>query len=177
MRPTHVISAVLVAAALAMSAVAAGSAESALRLAAGLAADRQPEAAGKDAADQGGEEKLTPEQKMQRRFPHPVRVGDLIGLPVLDDDDSTIGYVRQVVRSPIGKISLIVPYSSWLGWARTGWGKRPVAVPIEAVVILARQLDSLEMSRDDFDDAPTWMASQGKPIPPDEKTLIGLGRR
>ena len=31
---------------------------------------------------------------MQRRFPQPVRVGDLIGLPVLDDDSRTLGYVR-----------------------------------------------------------------------------------
>jgi hypothetical protein len=123
------------------------------------------------------EKELTPEQKMQRRFPQPVRVGDLIGLPVLDDDDSTIGYIKQVVRSPEGKIFLIVPYSARFGWARTEFGKRPVAVPIEVVALLARQLDSLDMSRDDFDEAPTWMSSQGQPIPLGEKTLIALGRR
>ncbi|MFZ0846996.1 MAG: PRC-barrel domain-containing protein [Pseudolabrys sp.] len=120
---------------------------------------------------------LTPEQKMKARFPQPVRVGDLVGLPVLDDDDSTIGYVRQVVRSPEGKIYLIVPYSAWFGWVRTEWGKRPVAVPIETVVILARQLDALDMSRDDFDDAPTWQPTKGESIPDNEKTLIALGRR
>ena len=123
------------------------------------------------------EKELTPEKKMQRRFPQPVRVGDLIGLAVLDDDDSTIGYVKQVVRSPEGKTFLIVPYSARFGWARTEFGKRPVAVPIEVVAILARQLDSLDMSRDDFDEAPTWMSSQGQPIPLGEKTLIALGRR
>ena len=37
-------------------------------------------------------------------FPQPIRVGDLIGLPVLDNDSSTLGYVRQVVRTPQGKI-------------------------------------------------------------------------
>lgn len=131
----------------------------------------------KSDADAASEKELTPEQKMQKRFPHPVRVGDLIGLPVLDDDDSTIGYVRQVVRSPEGKISLIVPYSAWLGWARIEWGKRPVAVPIETVVILARQLDAVDMPRSDFDEAPTWTPSEGQVVGPDEKTLIGLGRR
>jgi hypothetical protein len=40
------------------------------------------------------------QERMLRRFPQPVRVGDLIGLRVLDDDDSTIGFVRQVVRTP-----------------------------------------------------------------------------
>jgi hypothetical protein len=131
----------------------------------------------KSDADATAEKELTPEQKMQKRFPHPVRVGDLIGLPVLDDDDSTIGYVRQVVRSPDGKISLIVPYSPWFGWARTEWGKRPVAVAIETVVILARQLDVLDMPRREFDEAPTWDPSQGQIVPAEEKTLIGLGRR
>src|SRR5262249_47935065 len=68
------------------------------------------------------------EARMQMRFPQPVRVGDLIGLPVLDDDDTTLGHVREVVRDPQGKIRLIVSYSRW--W---GLGGRPVAVPIEVV--------------------------------------------
>jgi hypothetical protein len=131
----------------------------------------------KSDADAVAEKELTPEQKMQKRFPHPVRVGDLIGLPVLDDDDSTIGYVRQVVRSPDGKISLIVPYSARFGWVHTEWGKRAVAVPIETVVILARQLDAVDMPRSEFDEAPTWTPSEGQVVGADEKTLIGLGRR
>lgn len=131
----------------------------------------------KPEAEAAAEKELTPEQKMQKRFPHPVRVGDLIGLPVLDDDDSTIGYVRQVVRSPDGKISLIVPYSAWFGWAHTEWGKRAVALPIETVVILARQLDAVDMPRSEFDEAPTWTPSEGQVVGADEKTLIGLGRR
>ena len=118
---------------------------------------------------------------MRRRYPQPVRVGFLIGLPVLDDDDSTIGYIQQVVRTPDGKIQLIVPYGRHFGWVRYGgpfnWGRRPVAVPIEVVAILARQLDALEMARDDFDDAPTWTAAEGHPIAPDETIQIALGRR
>ena len=54
-------------------------------------------------------------ERMQRRFPQPVRVGDLIGLPVLDDDNRTLGHVRQVVRTPQGKIKLIVAYGGFLG--------------------------------------------------------------
>ena len=46
----------------------------------------------------------TPEERMQRRFPQPVKVGDLIGLPVYDDNELTLGHVRQVVRTPAGKI-------------------------------------------------------------------------
>ena len=126
---------------------------------------------------QAEEKVLTPEQKFRKRFPQTTRAGHLIGLPVLDDDDSTIGYVREVVRSPDGKISLIVPYSAWFGWLRVDWGKRPVAVPIETVTLLSRQFDSVDMSRDDYDDAPTWTASQAQPLAPDEKILVALGRR
>src|SRR6185503_11275285 len=81
----------------------------------------------------------TPEQRMNRRYPQPVKVGFLIGLPVLDERDSTYGYVREVVRTPEGKIVLVVPYRAWLGWAPTDWGRKTVAVPLEAVAILAHQ--------------------------------------
>jgi hypothetical protein len=136
---------------------------------------------GQDGGDQNAKKddqpKLTPEEKMSRRYPQPVRIGHLVGLPVLDGDDSTIGFVRQVVRSPEGKIFLIVPYSAWFGWLPVEWGKRPVAVPIETVAILARQIDVLDIGRDEIDAAPTWTSAQGKPISNDEKTLIALGRR
>ena len=124
---------------------------------------------------------LSPEQKMQTRFPQPAKVGHLIGLPVLDGNDSTIGYVQQVARTPENKILLIVPYGKWFGWARYGgplaWGRRPVAVPIEVVVILGRQINAVDMDRDAFEKAPTWVAGQSQSIPPDQTIKIGLGRR
>jgi len=82
------------------------------------------------------------DERMARRFPQPVRIGDLIGLPMLDDSASTLGVVRQVVRTPQGKIALIVSYSRWFGW----FG-HPVAVPLEVVGIEGRQLVSLDMPR------------------------------
>ena len=101
-----------------------------------------------------------------------LRAGDLIGLPVLDFDDLTIGYVRQVVRKADDSIVLIVPYGGFLGL-----NKRPVAVPIETVVILARQLDALDFTRDDFKKAPAWMAAEGREIAASDMISIGLGRR
>lgn len=148
-----------------------------IQLAAGPSNDKGSHDPGAEKDSNDDEKELTPEQKMQKRFPQTVRVGDLIGLAVLDDGDSTIGFVRDVVRSPEGKVHLIVPYRAWFGWAPVSWGKRPVAVPIEVVAILARQINALDMSRDDFDETPTWQSAQGEPIPRDEKTLIGLGRR
>jgi hypothetical protein len=109
---------------------------------------------------------------MARRFPQKVKVGDLIGLPVLDDGDVTLGHVQQVVRSPDGKIRLIVTYSRWFGW----FG-RPVAVPIEAVAILAKQIASLEMQPAEYGKAPTWMAGADRPLADSDIIRIALTRR
>jgi hypothetical protein len=121
-------------------------------------------------------QKLTPEQRMQRRYPQPVKVGFLIGLPVLDERDSTHGYIREVVRTADGKIALVVPYRAWLGWAPTDWGRKPVAVPIETVAILARQVAALDFSPEDFAAAPAYTAS-GTPLPADETIRIAVYRR
>jgi hypothetical protein len=113
----------------------------------------------------------SPEERMQRRMPQPVKVGDLIGLPVLDDNQSTLGYVDRVVRTSAGNINLIVSYSPWFGW----WG-RPVAVPIELVGIFGRNIAALDMSRQDFAEAPTWSGEEAKPIAAGETIRIGLTR-
>jgi hypothetical protein len=112
------------------------------------------------------------DERMNRRFPQPVRVGDLIGLPVLDDNDSTLGFVRQVVRTPQGKIELVVSYSRWFGW----FG-RPVAVPLAAVAILGRQLASLDMPPSEYAAAPTWQDTAGTVLPRDATVRVALGRR
>ena len=110
-------------------------------------------------------------ERMNRRFPQPVRVGDLIGLPVLDDRSSTLGFVRQVVRTAAGKTELIVSYSRWFGW----FG-RPVAVPIEVVGIEGRQLASLDMPRSDYAAAPTWQGRDATALLDDATIRIALAR-
>ena len=114
----------------------------------------------------------SPEAIMSRRFPQKVRVGDLIGLPMLDDNDVTLGDVERVVRTPEGKIKLIVGYSKWFGW----FG-RPVAVPIEAVAILGRQIASLDMPPAEYAAAPTWTEGKDIPIPDNDTIRIAITRR
>ena len=94
---------------------------------------------------------MTPAERMQARFPQPVRVGDLIGRPLLDDSSCTLGRVREVVRTADDKIELIVAYGGLLGW-----GARLVAVPIEVVGIQGGELPSLDMPRSEYAAAPTW---------------------
>jgi hypothetical protein len=117
-------------------------------------------------------ENLTPEQRMQRRFPQPVKVGFLIGLPILDWDDSTIGHVRKVVRTGDGKIQLVVDYGGWLTWK-----KKPVAVPIETVAILARQINALEFTPEDFEKASAWNDSVAQELSGETMIQIAISRR
>ena len=110
-------------------------------------------------------------ERMQRRFPQPVRVGDLIGLPVIDLNASTLGYVDNVVRTAQGQIEIVVSYSRW--W---GWFGRPVAVPIEVVGIEGRHLVSLDMPPSAYVNAPSWCDSAAKPLPVDAMIRIALAR-
>jgi hypothetical protein len=126
-----------------------------------------------DADDDDQDQNPTPEEKMERRFPQPVRAGFLIGLPLLDDGDSTIGFIRDVVRTPDEKIKLIVGIGGWFGH----WPKRAVAVPLEAVAILARQVDTLDLSRKEIEAEPTWDSSLGKPVDRNEMIRIAITRR
>lgn len=118
---------------------------------------------------------MAAEERMRRRFPQPVRVGDLIGLPILDDGDRILGYVRAVARTPQDKIELIVDYSRWCGWC--GFATRPVAVPVELVGILGRALASLDMPAQDYAAAPTWQAAGATLLANDDTIRIALARR
>ncbi len=114
----------------------------------------------------------TAQEKMQRRFPQPVRVGDLVGLPVLDERDVTIGRISQVVRDDRGNIWLILPYGDWATWR-----KRPVAVPVEVVAMLGRQVAAIDMPRAEFDKAPDWTTRPAAVLGPDDVIRVALTRR
>lgn len=122
------------------------------------------------------EVQLTPEQQMARRFPQPARVRALIGLPVLDDWDNTLGTVQRVVRTRDGKIQMIVRYGGWFGWI--GWWQRPVAVPIERVALIGAHVAAIDMTPEQFRTAATWQPSADvSDIPPDETIRVAITRR
>jgi PRC-barrel domain protein len=110
-------------------------------------------------------------ERYLKRFPQPARVGDLIGMPVLDLNSKTLGYVQQVVLTPAGEIEFIVGYSRW--W---GWFGRPVAVPLEALGIEGGQLVSLDMQPSEYDTAPTWHDTGATPLSADATVRVALSR-
>jgi hypothetical protein len=115
---------------------------------------------------------MAAEERMKRRYPQPIRVGALIGARVSDNDRRTIGYVRQVVRTPQDQIDLIVDYGGWFGW-----GTRPVAVQIAVLGVFGREVASLDMPRSDYASAPTWQSNGDIVLSNDDTVRIALARR
>lgn len=124
------------------------------------------------AQEQAAAPEPTPEEKMARRFPQPVRVGFLVGLPVIDERSATVGRVREVVRTPEGKLRLVMPYGGLFGI-----GARAIAIPIEAVAMLGHQVAAVDMPRAALELAPTWYGAGDQPLGPDEVIRVGLTRR
>jgi hypothetical protein len=99
------------------------------------------------------------------------KIGEPIGLPLVDDQARTLGYVREVVRNNENKIALIVDYDGLFGWH-----SRPVAVPLEVVAIAGRQISSLDMPRSEYASAPTWQNTGGQVLPVEAVIKIALSR-
>lgn len=126
----------------------------------------------------GGEDKamaaenMPAAERMRRRFPQPAIVASLIGLPLIDENARTLGYVRRVVRTRQGAVKLIVAYGGLLGW-----GARLIAVPIEVVGIAGRQLVSLDMPATDYIAASTWQPDGEQVVPDNASISVALARR
>ena len=115
---------------------------------------------------------MAAEERMKRRYPQPIRVGALIGARVSDNDSRTIGYVRQVVRTPQNKIDVIVDCCGWFGW-----GGHPVAAPIAVLGVFGREVASLDMPRSDYFSAPQWHSAGATVLQNNDSVLIALARR
>jgi hypothetical protein len=97
----------------------------------------------------------------------PVRVADLIGLPILDESLSVMGHVRAVVRTREGKIQLLMPLGGLFGF-----GERLVPIPIEVVALRGRQVAVIELPPDRFQKSPTWYGSNSEALADGETVRI-----
>ncbi len=114
----------------------------------------------------------SPEARMSRRFPQKVRVGRLVGLPLVDDGNHRFAKVVAVVRTPEGKVRLVASTGGWFGFFA-----RQVAVPIEVVAIVGPMIASMDMSPDETRAAPRWTPGRDVRIPDDQIIRIALTRR
>jgi hypothetical protein len=116
---------------------------------------------------------MTLAEAAARRFPQPVRVGDLIGRRVLQPLESqpTLGWVLDVVQQQDGTINVIVNYGGVLGFFA-----RPIAVPVDAMALLGQYMEILDFTPEQLSQFKTFDASGVSRLPPDGTIRVGLAR-
>jgi hypothetical protein len=98
---------------------------------------------------------------------NPVRVADLLDLPIVDESRSSMGRVRGVVRTDDGKVQLLLPLGGLFGF-----GERLVPIAIENVALSGPQVMVLEVPPDRFQKSATWYGSKSVTLAPAETILI-----
>ncbi len=112
-------------------------------------------------------------QSNAMRFPQPVRVGDLLHRMVLRpvESQNVVGRVTQVVRDSSGTIEVVVAYGGFLGI-----GTRPIAVPLDATVLLGAEMEIVAYTPQQLRRLPTFAAAGTTPVAPETIVKIGLAK-
>ena len=117
-------------------------------------------------------------QQAARRFPQPVRVGDLIHRQVLRpvERQTVLGRVEGVARRADGAVLVVVDARN-AGWrGALGLGARPVAVPSDAMALLGEYLALVDLTPDQLRALPTFDPAGTAPVPPGDTIRMGLVR-
>jgi hypothetical protein len=107
------------------------------------------------------------------RFPQPVRVGDLTGREVLRPVESqdVLGRVRRLVRSHDDQIMVVVDFGGFLGF-----GARPIAVPVDAMVLLGQDMEIVAYTPQQLRQFPTFSASDTTDVASNTTIKVGLAK-
>jgi hypothetical protein len=95
-------------------------------------------------------------QSTAMRFPQPVHVGDLLGMDVLlpVESQDVLGHVRRLARDRDGQIIAVVEFGGFLGF-----GARPIAVLVDAMVLLGQDMEIVAYTPDQLRQFPTFSPS------------------
>ena len=107
------------------------------------------------------------------RFPQPVRVGDLLGREVLRPVESQdiLGRVRALVRDRDGQIMVVVDFGGFLGFSA-----RPIAIPVDAMVLLGQDMEIAAFTPDQLRQFPTLSPSGTTDVANDTIIKVGLAK-
>jgi len=113
------------------------------------------------------------EDSAAMRFPQPVRVGDLLHRDVLRPVESqdVLGHVRALVRDSSGGVMVVIDFGGFLGL-----GSRPIAVPIDAMVLLGQDMEVVAFTPEQLRQFPTFSPSGTTPVPNDTVIKVGLAK-
>lgn len=112
-------------------------------------------------------------QSAARRFPQPVRVGDLLNRAVLQpvESQAVLGTVQAVVRNASGTLMVVVELGRL-----PGFGRRPVAIPVDAMTLLGDAMQVVAFTPAQLRDFPTFGAGDAVPLATDAQIKVGLAR-
>jgi hypothetical protein len=107
------------------------------------------------------------------RFPQPVRVGDLLGRDVLRPVESqdVLGRVHGLVQDGNGQIMVVVDFGGLLGF-----GSRPIAVPVDGMVLLGQDMEIVAFTPQQLQQFPTFSPSGTTNVADDTIIKIGLAK-
>jgi len=107
------------------------------------------------------------------RFPQSVRAGDLLGKQVLRPVESqdVLGYVRRLVRDHDDQIMVVVKFGGFLGF-----GARPIAVPVDAMVLLGQDMEIVAYTPDQLRQFPTFSDPSSTDVESDTIIKVGLAK-
>lgn len=130
-------------------------------------------ACGSAIAQQPAPPGMTMAEAAARRFPQPVRVGDLLQRTVLQPVESRpiLGRVREVVRERNGSLLLVMDHGGLFGFFT-----RPIAVPMEAVVLLGAEMEIIDFSPEQLQTFATFDGAGAMALPAESIIRVGLAR-
>jgi hypothetical protein len=107
------------------------------------------------------------------RFPQPVRVGDLLGREVLRPVESQdiLGRVRGLVRDRDGRNMVVLDFGGFLGF-----GARPIAVPVDAMVLVGQDMEIVAFTPEQLRQFPTFSPSGTTEVANDTIIKVGLAK-
>jgi hypothetical protein len=110
-------------------------------------------------------------EREARRFPQPVRVGDLLGRDVLKPIEAqpVLGHVTGLVRRQDGGLDVIVRFGGVLGI-----GGRPIAIPIEAMALMGEFMAVIDFTPEQLQTFPTNDGAGLAPVAPDQVIKVGI---
>ena len=108
-----------------------------------------------------------------RRFPQPVRVGDLLGKDVVEPVEAqpVLGHVAAVTRRADGGLNMVIRYGGVFGV-----GEHPIAVPVEAMALIGPYLTVEGFTPDQLDRFPPAGLPAPATLGPNETIAVGIVR-
>lgn len=108
-----------------------------------------------------------------KRFPQPVRVGDLANRLVLEPSNhqSVLGRVDGISRDATGRLYLVMRYGGLLGI-----GTRKIGVPLETTTLLGQFVQIVDIPQDQLDKLPVFDSAAAQMLAENETVRMGINR-